>query len=150
MKEMVTRSPKETLELGQRIGELLQPGSIICLSGELGAGKTALTQGLAKGLGVYDYITSPTYTIVNEYEGRIPLFHFDVYRLENEEEIYEIGFDEYLEKNGVVVIEWASIIENALPHEHLWITIEKNEDLEERVLTLTPRGSYYEELLKEL
>ncbi len=97
-----------------------------------------------------DYITSPTYTIVNEYQGRLPLYHFDVYRLENEEELYEIGFDEYLERGGVIIIEWASIIEDALPHEHLWITIERGEGLDQRVLHFHSRGKLYEELLKEL
>ena len=147
---LVTDSPRETFELGVRIGKGLTAGAIICLSGELGAGKTALTQGIAKGLEVEDYITSPTYTIVNEYQGRLPLYHFDVYRLENEEELYEIGFDEYLERGGVIIIEWASIIEDALPHEHLWITIERGEGLDQRVLHFHSRGKLYEELLKEL
>ena len=136
---LVTDSPRETFELGVRIGKGLTAGAIICLSGELGAGKTALTQGIAKGLEVEDYITSPTYTIVNEYQGDFPI-SFCVYRLENEEELYEIGFDEYLE--GASHYHRVGIHrEDALPHEHLWITIEKVR-IGQRVLHFHSRENY--------
>src|SRR5699024_10044048 len=99
---------------------------------------------------IEDYITSPTYTIVNEHSGPIPLYHFDVFRLENADELEEIGFDEYLFGQGIIIIEWATMIKEVLPAEYLWITIEKNEELDSRVLIFQPKGKYYEDLIKEL
>ncbi|MDR0286645.1 MAG: tRNA (adenosine(37)-N6)-threonylcarbamoyltransferase complex ATPase subunit type 1 TsaE [Clostridiales bacterium] len=113
--DYTTFSESETLELGFRLGKILRPGDIVCLNGDLGAGKTHFTMGIGKALGVVEYITSPTFTIVNEYSGRIDLLHFDAYRLEGPEELFEIGFDEYLLRDAVFVIEWASRIEDALP-----------------------------------
>jgi tRNA threonylcarbamoyladenosine biosynthesis protein TsaE len=125
---IVTRSEEETLKIGARIGEKLKAGDVISLNGELGAGKTHITKGIAKGLGVEDYITSPTFIIVNEYEGRIPLYHFDVYRINDIDEMYEIGFDEYLYGNGVCIVEWGKIVEELLPEYVIKIDIIKIDD----------------------
>lgn len=122
---ITTNSPEETRALGMQMGADLEPGAVLCLYGDLGAGKTAFTSGLAQGLGVTDYVTSPTFTIVNEYEGRIPLFHFDVYRVYDPDELYEIGFEEYFSRGGVVCIEWADLIPSLLPANRMEIEIRK-------------------------
>ena len=103
---------EQTKEIGYKLGKLLTPGSVICLIGDLGAGKTTMTQSLARAIGVDDYITSPTFTILNEYEGNMPLYHFDVYRIGSSEEMYDIGYDEYINSDGVCIIEWANLIED--------------------------------------
>ena len=121
--KVITNNENETYNIGIRIGKQLKAGDILSLNGDLGAGKTYLTKGIAKGLGIEDYITSPTFTILNEYEGRIPLYHFDVYRINDVEEMYEIGFEEYLYGNGVCVIEWGSIVEEILPKDAINIKI---------------------------
>ncbi|SKA75418.1 tRNA threonylcarbamoyladenosine biosynthesis protein TsaE [Caloramator quimbayensis] len=120
-----TTSVEETYELGIKIGRVLNSGDIISLNGDLGAGKTQLTKGIAKGLEVEDYITSPTFTIVNEYRGRLPLYHFDVYRINDIEELYEIGFDEYIFGNGISIIEWGDMISEILPKDIIKINIKK-------------------------
>ncbi|MDF2673798.1 MAG: tsaE [Clostridiales bacterium] len=125
---IVTRSEEETLIIGTKIGEKLMPGSVISLNGDLGAGKTHITKGIAKGLGVEDYITSPTFIIVNQYEGRIPLYHFDVYRINDIDEMYEIGFEEYLYGDGACIIEWGKIVEELLPEYTIKIDINKIDD----------------------
>lgn len=150
LKEFITYSPQQTFELGQRIGEKSLPGTVICLSGEMGAGKTAFTQGIVKGIGIEDYVTSPTYTLVNEYYGDIPVYHFDVFRIEDVEELDEIGFDEYLYGQGVVIIEWPSQILESLPKEYLWISIDKGEKEDQRILKLTAQGKSYEKQIEEL
>ena len=106
----------------------LRAGDVLCMYGDLGAGKTAFVQGLAQGLGIDEHITSPTFTIVNEYEGTLPLYHFDVYRIADSDEMYEIGFDEYVYGEGVSVIEWCELIEDILPEKRYNITITKNYD----------------------
>ena len=121
IKNIYLDNDKETREIGFKLGKLLKPGSIVCLIGDLGAGKTTMTQSLAEALEVDDYITSPTFTIVNEYEGKMPLYHFDVYRIGCSEEMYDIGFDEYINGEGVCIIEWANIIEDILPDDYLKI-----------------------------
>lgn len=126
--KFVTKSEEETLKVGSMIGERLKPGDVINLNGDLGAGKTHITKGIAKGLGVDDYITSPTFIIVNQYEGRIPLYHFDVYRINDIDEMYEIGFDEYLYGNGVCIVEWGRIVEELLPDYAIRIDINKIDD----------------------
>lgn len=125
---IVTRSEDETMKIGDIIGRKLKSGDVISLNGDLGAGKTYITKGIAKGLGVEDYITSPTFIIVNEYEGRIPLYHFDVYRINDIDEMYEIGFDEYLYGNGVCIVEWGKIVEELLPGYAIKIDINKIDD----------------------
>jgi tRNA threonylcarbamoyladenosine biosynthesis protein TsaE len=133
MMKITTRSEEETFKLGNLIGRVLEAGDIIALDGDLGAGKTHFTKGVAKGLEVSDYITSPTFTIVNQYEGRLPLYHFDVYRIDDINEMYEIGFDEYLFGNGVCVIEWADIVKELLPEKKIEIYINKVDDLNREI-----------------
>ena len=113
--EFITHSPAETEQVGAALAKLLQPGTVIAYRGDLGAGKTAFTRGLAKGLGCQDGVTSPTYTIVNEYlSGRLPLFHFDMYRLRSAEDLWDIGWEDYLERGGVCAVEWSENVEEAL------------------------------------
>lgn len=113
--EYVTHSETETEELGERLGERALPGTVIAFTGDLGAGKTAFTRGLARGLGIDGRVTSPTFTIVNEYDGgRLPLFHFDMYRLESSDELFDIGWEDYLARNGVCAVEWSEKVSNAL------------------------------------
>lgn len=122
-----TRSPEETFALGEKIGRTALPGQIYTLTGELGVGKTVLTQGVAAGLGIREAVSSPTFTIVQVYEeGRLPFYHFDVYRIGDIEEMEEIGYDDYFFGNGVCLIEWAELIADILPEEHISIKIEKD------------------------
>ena len=115
--EYITNSPSETEAVGAALARVLQPGTVIAYRGDLGAGKTAFTRGLARGLGVTDRVTSPTYTIVNEYlGGRMPLFHFDMYRLGSEDELFDIGWDDYLERGGVCAVEWSENVWGAMEH----------------------------------
>lgn len=122
-----TNSEKETFELGKNLGEQAKAGQIFCLNGDLGVGKTVFTQGFAKGLGIEENVNSPTFTIIQVYEeGRIPLYHFDVYRIGDPEEMYEIGYEEYLFGEGVCLIEWSKLIEELIPEEAINIEIDKN------------------------
>lgn len=135
-------SVEETVEIGCRLGQIVQKGDNICLSGDLGTGKTAFTSGIAKALGVKGYITSPTFTIVNEYEGKLPLYHFDVYRIGDASEMFETGYEEYISGNGVTVIEWAELISEILPLERIDVLIEKDNlvNLDSRRITMTFHG----------
>lgn len=120
-------SIEETTKIGIYLGNLLNPGDIVCLTGDLGTGKTHISKGIAQGLRITENITSPTFTIVNEYDsGRLKLYHFDVYRVSDPDEIYAIGFDDYIFSNGVSLIEWANYIEDILPREYIHIHIEKD------------------------
>lgn len=142
----------DTTQLGINLGKLLNSGDIICLTGDLGTGKTHITKGIAIGLEIEDNITSPTFTIVNEYDsGRLKLNHFDVYRVSDPDEIYAIGFDDYIFSDAVSVIEWANYIEEILPKDLLHISIKKNLEKGEdyRKITLTPYGDRYN-YIKEL
>lgn len=144
--ELIVNSVEETLEIGRKIGEKANSGDIFCLIGDLGTGKTHITKGIAKGLNVSDYITSPTFNIVNEYDsGRLKLYHFDVYRVNDPDEIYAIGFDEYIFSDGVSIIEWANYIEELIPEEYLLIKIEKQLHLGDNVrkIILEPFGKRY-------
>ena len=123
--EFIVTTVEETNKIGELVGALVNSGDIICLIGDLGTGKTHLTKGIAKGLHIEDHITSPTFTIVNEYTGRLKLYHFDVYRVNDPDEIAAIGFDEYIFSDGVSIIEWANYIEELIPPNNLTITIEK-------------------------
>ena len=118
-----TNNADETEELGLRIGKSLKGGEVIAMEGDLGAGKTTMTKSLAKGLGIDEHVTSPTFTIVNEYEGRLKLFHFDVYRIGDIEEMYDLGFEEYIYSGGVCIIEWSNLIEEILPADRINIEI---------------------------
>ena len=131
-----THSEQETERLGERLGTRLSTGTVIAYDGDLGAGKTAFTRGLARGLGITDRVTSPTYTIVNEYEGRIPLFHFDMYRLSSSEELFDIGWEDYLERGGILAVEWSERVSDAL-EDALHIRIAKDPEQESgRVITI--------------
>jgi tRNA threonylcarbamoyladenosine biosynthesis protein TsaE len=134
--EHITHSPEETEAVGAELAELLAPGTVIAYRGDLGAGKTAFTRGLARGLGCSEQVTSPTYTIVNEYlSGRMPLFHFDMYRLGSADELFDIGWDDYLDRGGVCAVEWSENVEDAL-EDPIIVNIEKLGD-DARRITVT-------------
>ena len=123
--QYISNSPVETEKVGAALGKILKPGTVIAYRGDLGAGKTAFTRGLARGLGSTELVTSPTYTIVNEYlGGRMPLFHFDMYRLASSDDLWDIGWEDYLDRNGVCAVEWSENVEDALEMP-IVITIEK-------------------------
>ncbi len=133
--EFITHSPAQTEQLGQKLGQILPAGTVIAYRGDLGAGKTAFTRGLARGLGITDPVTSPTYTIVNEYlSGRLPLFHFDMYRLHSADDLFDIGWDDYLERQGICAVEWSENVADAM-EDALIVTIEKTGE-ESRKITL--------------
>lgn len=121
---VITNSENETVREGEKLGRSLAPGAVVALFGELGAGKTAFTRGLAVGLGVDSFVTSPTFTIVNEYPGTPPLFHFDMFRLEGEHELFDIGWDDYLDRGGVCAVEWSEKVSGALPPDAIYVRIE--------------------------
>ena len=123
--EFITHSPIQTEAVGQALAQRLQPGAVIAYCGDLGAGKTAFTRGLARGLGCRECVTSPTYTIVNEYlSGRMPLFHFDMYRLASSDDLWDIGWEDYLERGGVCAVEWSENVTDAMEGA-IWVRIEK-------------------------
>ena len=125
--KIISKSPEDTYALGKQFGESVAPGSVLTLVGDLGVGKTVFTQGLAEGLGISDAVNSPTFTIVQIYEeGRIPLYHLDVYRIGDISEMDEIGYEDYFYGDGVCLIEWANLIEELLPERYVEIRIEKN------------------------
>jgi len=131
--EYITNSPEETEALGAALGRVLEPGTVIAYSGDLGAGKTAFTRGIARGLGILEPVTSPTYTIVNEYTaGRLPLFHFDMYRLTSSEDLWDIGWEDYIERNGICAVEWSENVSDALENP-LLLHIEKLGDTSRRI-----------------
>ena len=123
--EFLTNSPEETEAVGAALGKILPPGTILAYRGDLGAGKTAFTRGLARGLGYREPVTSPTYTIVNEYlGGRLPLFHFDMYRLGSSDDLWDIGWEDYLERGGICAVEWSENVDDAMENA-IWVTIHK-------------------------
>ena len=127
--EYISNSAQETEALGERLAARLRPGDVIAYTGDLGAGKTAFTRGLARGLGVADRVTSPTFTIVNEYEGgRLPLFHFDLYRMDSPEELFDIGWEDYLARGGVCAVEWSEQVADALPEDAVTVTLARHPD----------------------
>ena len=135
--EWITNCEKETEQLGERLGAALKPGSVIAYTGDLGAGKTAFTRGLAKGLQVPERVTSPTFNIVNEYEGgRLPLFHFDMYRLGGSDELFDIGWEDYLARNGVWAVEWSENVEDALEEGTIRIDIRRGENDNQRRISI--------------
>ena len=122
--EFITNSPEETEKIGAAIGKIIPAGTVLAYRGDLGAGKTAFTRGLARGLGFTEAVTSPTYTIVNEYlGGRLPLFHFDMYRLSSADDLFDIGWEDYLDRGGVCAVEWSEQTEDALPSNAIRVTI---------------------------
>jgi len=147
--ELISHSPEQTQKFGERIGELALPGDVFLLVGTLGTGKTCLTQGIAWGLGIREYALSPSFVIVRELHGRLPLYHIDLYRLDRIEEIAELGLDDYLYGSGVCVVEWAEKGLNLLPAEHLLIEISYLSDTE-RSFRLKPSGERYLKIVAQL
>ena len=133
----ITNGPEETEALGARLARALEPGAVVAFTGDLGAGKTAFVRGLARGLGVQDRVTSPTFTVVNEYEGgRLPLFHFDLYRLGSADELFDIGWEDYLARGGVCAVEWSERMEELLEPGTIRVDLRRGEDESRRVITV--------------
>jgi tRNA threonylcarbamoyladenosine biosynthesis protein TsaE len=147
--ELVTHSPEETQEFGKRCGELTQPGDVFLLTGDLGAGKTCLTQGIAFGLGIKEYALSPTFMIMRQMRGRLSLYHIDLYRLDRLEETQDLGLDDYFYGDGISVVEWAEKASGLMPPEHLLIEIEYISENQRR-LRLKPEGKRYEKMVSSL
>ena len=133
--EWVTNAPEETERMGEELASRLLPGTVVAFTGDLGAGKTAFTRGLARGLGVEGPVTSPTFTIVNEYEGRLPLFHFDMYRLGSSDELFDIGWEDYLARGGVCAVEWSERVEDAL-EDCVRVDIRRGEHDDQRIIRI--------------
>ena len=133
----ISNSPADTEAFGERLARALQPGNVVAFTGALGMGKTALTRGLARGLGCKGRVTSPTFTIVNEYDGDMPLFHFDMYRLGSSDELYDIGWNDYLARGGVCAVEWSERVADALPEDVVTVDIARGDGDDVRVITVT-------------
>ena len=139
--QFVSNSEEETEALGRRLGEILDQSTVVAFTGDLGAGKTAFTRGLAKGLDIPDRVTSPTFTIVNEYEGgRLPLFHFDMYRLSSADELFDIGWEDYLARGGVCAVEWSENVAEALEGDCVRVDIRRGANDGQRFITMTEGG----------
>ena len=139
--EYVTNSPRETEDTGAALAERLEPGTVVAFTGDLGAGKTAFVRGLARGLGIRERVTSPTFTIVNEYEGgRLPLFHFDMYRLGSADELFDIGWEDYLARGGVCAVEWSENIASALDAGCIRVDIRRGEADNQRRISIAGEG----------
>ena len=135
--EFITNSPEETEALGAALGSRLAPGTVIAYQGDLGAGKTAFTRGVACGLGAKESVTSPTYTIVNEYlSGKYPLFHFDMYRLASSDDLFDIGWEDYLDRGGICAVEWSENVEEAIEDDAVRVAIRRGEDDTSRIITI--------------
>lgn len=136
-----SKSPAETEAIGQDLAARLSPGTVVAFTGDLGAGKTAFVRGMARGLGIPQRVTSPTFTIVNEYEGgRLPLFHFDMYRLHSAEDLFDIGWEDFLRRGGICAVEWSETIREALDEETIYVDIRRGQGEQERILTLHGPG----------
>ena len=144
-----TKNAEETEQLGLKIGKLLRGGELIAMTGDLGAGKTTLSKALARGLEIDDYITSPTFTIVNEYSGRVKLFHFDVYRIADIEEMYDLGYEEYFYSDGVCIVEWSNLISEILPENRINLDITYLDE-NKREITISGTGEKFDSLVKGL
>jgi len=136
---MISNSAEDTYDLGCEIGKWLERGQLILLSGDLGTGKTIITQGICAGIGVEEDVTSPTFNLINEYEGELSVYHMDLYRLENEEELGDLGFEDYLEDKGIIIIEWPDIVYNIIPADFLYVKIRRI-STEKREITLKAEG----------
>jgi tRNA threonylcarbamoyladenosine biosynthesis protein TsaE len=136
--EFISKSEQETMEIGKNFAHFLTPGTVIAMYGDLGAGKTAFIRGVAAGLGLSARVSSPTFTIVNEYLGPIPLFHFDMYRLNSKEELFDIGWEDYLERGGICAVEWSENVEGAFFPDTIYVRIEKRSDTERRIVISIP------------
>ena len=135
--EHYSKSPQETEALGQALVQKLAPGAVVAFSGDLGAGKTAFVRGMAQGLGITQRVTSPTFTIVNEYEGgRLPLFHFDMYRLHSAEELFDIGWEDFLSRGGICAVEWSENIQESLEPGTVYVDIRRGQGEQERIISI--------------
>jgi len=150
MVTIVLKGLRDTEKFGERLGNILKGGDVLSLTGDLGAGKTTLTKSIGKGLGVEEYITSPTFALINEYNGRVKVYHFDVYRLDNVDDLYDLGFEDYFYSDGVTIVEWGDRISELLPEETIHIHIEKGKELDERIVTISGEGERYSQIVKEL
>ncbi|GAB6099931.1 tRNA (adenosine(37)-N6)-threonylcarbamoyltransferase complex ATPase subunit type 1 TsaE [Halanaerocella petrolearia] len=148
MLKVETDSPEETFNFGKDLGSKLNPGDIVCLQGSLGAGKTSLAKGICAGLGVDDEVTSPTYTIVNEYQGRMKVNHMDLYRVQGEGELYDLGFEDYIYGDGVTIIEWPNKAGTLIPDNYLDINLQGQGN--QREIRLIPQANKFIELVSEL
>ena len=135
--EYLSHSPEETEHIGEMLGRRLRPGTVVAYRGGLGMGKTAFTRGLARGLGCAGRVTSPTFTIVNEYDGATPLFHFDMYRLGSSDELFDIGWEDDLTRGGVCAVEWSERVDDAMPADTLWVDIARGTGESDRIITIS-------------
>ena len=135
--EYLSHSPEETEHIGEMLGRRLRPGTVVAYRGGLGMGKTAFTRGLARGLGCAGRVTSPTFTIVNEYDGATPLFHFDMYRLGSADELFDIGWEDYLTRGGVCAVEWSERVDDAMSADTLWVDIARGTGESDRIITIS-------------
>jgi len=142
----IAESEEDTLAFGKRIGENLRPGDILLLYGDLGSGKTVLSKGIACGTGVSDMVTSPTFTLMNPYAGKYPVYHFDLYRLTRPEELYDLDYEEYFYGDGIAIVEWPERMGHLLPEEYMKICLFKTDSVTRRKITLEPFGRRFEEL----
>ncbi len=140
--QFVSHSTQETEQFGEEVAKSLRGGDVLAFTGSLGMGKTAFTRGLARGLGCRGRVTSPTFTIVNEYDGKIPLFHFDMYRLGSSDELFDIGWDDYLARGGVCAVEWSERVSDALPDDTIYVDIARGEE-DENTRTITVTGGRF-------
>ena len=138
----VSHSTQETEQFGEEVAKSLRGGDVLAFTGSLGMGKTAFTRGLARGLGCRGRVTSPTFTIVNEYDGKTPLFHFDMYRLGSSDELFDIGWDDYLARGGVCAVEWSERVSDALPDDTIYVDIARGEE-DENTRTITVTGGRF-------
>ena len=152
MFQYISNSPEATAELATKLAAVIKPGTIICLEGDLGAGKTLFVQNLAKALGIEENVTSPTFNLMNTYEGKMVMYHFDLYRLEQEYELEDSGFYDYIsDGDGLVVIEWADKFCDCLPDDYILLDIQRAEDVEnQRILSFSLRGEALEDVYKEM
>lgn len=137
MQKFYSESDSQTIKIAEGFAQTLSPGTVVCLFGEMGVGKTVFTNGLCRAMGVSDYVSSPTFTVVNEYDGDgFPIYHFDMYRIEDEDELLEIGFEEYLTSGGICIIEWPENVINSLPKKRIDIEILRGENFSERTIII--------------
>lgn len=135
--QYISHSVSDTESFGRQLAQRLHPNTVVACRGGLGMGKTALTRGIAQGLGYTGRVTSPTFTIVNEYLGETPLFHFDMYRLEDSDALFDIGWEDYLTRGGVCAVEWSERVDDAMPADTLWVDIARGTDESDRIITIT-------------
>jgi len=147
---VVTRSTDETLALAASVGEVLRPGDVVSLAGDLGTGKTVFARGVARALGVEDPVVSPTFTIVREYEGRVPVVHVDVYRIDTFQELHDLGFEEVVRDDAVTIVEWGDVIDGMLPGDRLDVRLAAGADDDERVIEIEGRGRSWRARAAEL